>query len=76
MVVLVNTSGVLYLDQLKNRHPSYCSCGTSGSNSVPSFVGTCYCCKSSNSLTTHRPQVYTNDTIWVYNRDCWYVLDN
>ena len=48
----------------KNRHPSYCSCGTSGSNSVPSFVGTCYYCKSSNPLITNRPQLYTNDTIW------------
>ena len=94
-------------EPFKNRHPSYCSCGTSGSNSVPSFVGTCYYCKSSNPLNTHPPQLYINDTIWdgqgvavlrrlvvidpiflgfishwgtqltpVYNRDCWYVLDN
>ena len=48
----------------ENKYPSFCPCGTSGSRSVPSFVGTCYYCESGNPLNTHPPQLYTNDAIW------------
>ena len=47
-----------------NRHPSYCPCGTSGAKSAPSFVGTDYYCESGNPLSSHPPQLYTNDPIW------------
>ena len=54
----------------ENFNPSYCPCGTSGSKSAPSFVGTDYYCESGNPNNYWQDNIlYSTDPLWD-GKDC------